>query len=77
MPHRPAKRAAPPSSILFPNDQDTGIGPRSYGDQTEELVVAIDIGTTFSAVSFCILRPGCPGAPQLEMVRRLCFQFPI
>ncbi|EKM76381.1 hypothetical protein AGABI1DRAFT_108909 [Agaricus bisporus var. burnettii JB137-S8] len=68
MPHRPAKRAAPPSSILFPNDQDTGIGPRSYGDQTEELVVAIDIGTTFSAVSFCILRPGCPGAPQLEMV---------
>jgi molecular chaperone DnaK (HSP70) len=29
-----------------------------YEGETRKLVVSIDIGTTFSAASFCILQPG-------------------
>jgi hypothetical protein len=29
-----------------------------YAGIEEKLNVAIDVGTTFSAVSFCVLRPG-------------------
>jgi hypothetical protein len=29
-----------------------------YAGAEQKLVVAIDVGTTFSAVSFCVLRPG-------------------
>jgi molecular chaperone DnaK (HSP70) len=31
---------------------------RLYEGETSKLVVSIDIGTTFSAASFCILQPG-------------------
>jgi hypothetical protein len=29
-----------------------------YSGETRKLVVAIDVGTTFTAASFCILEPG-------------------
>lgn len=38
-----------------------------YKGKTRQLVVAIDIGTTFTAASFCILQPGFP--PKFEEVR--------
>jgi hypothetical protein len=70
MPRRRAKRPAPPPSILLPSDSN-GIKPKRYEGEKEKLVVAIDIGTTFSAVSYCILRPKCN--PQLETVSHLSY----
>jgi hypothetical protein len=35
---------------------------------TKKLVVSIDIGTTYTAASFCVLQPGV--VPKFEEVRR-------
>jgi molecular chaperone DnaK (HSP70) len=42
---------------------------KRYTGEDRKLVVAIDIGTTFSAVSLSILQPG--EVPQFEQVRHL------
>ena len=42
-------------------------GRQPYKGISRRLVVSIDIGTTFTAASFCILQPGTP--PKFEEVR--------
>jgi molecular chaperone DnaK (HSP70) len=40
----------------------------SYSGSTKRLIIAIDVGTTFSAASFCVLQPN--KVPKFEEVLR-------
>ncbi|TFK72406.1 hypothetical protein BDN72DRAFT_957282 [Pluteus cervinus] len=43
-----------------------------YGGRTRKLVVALDVGTTFSGVSYCLLDPG--QVPEIKGVTRFPYQ---
>lgn len=47
---------------------------KPYAGLTRQLVLAFDIGTTFSGISFCILQPGEVPQPQ-GVMKYLCSLF--
>lgn len=61
------KRPAPEPMLVTSNLFGEGRRLKPFGGDTPKLVLSIDIGTTFSAASFCILKPRTP--PNLEIVR--------
>jgi hypothetical protein len=67
-PLRSSSRLRPPPfrQVLASPMSESKRGP--YAGDTKKLLVAVDIGTTFTAVSFSILEPGEP--PQFHEVRR-------
>ena len=44
------------------------LNPKPYDGETLQLVVGIDVGTTYSGVSYAILRPG--EVPTVQAVTR-------
>ncbi|KAJ3570744.1 hypothetical protein NP233_g4202 [Leucocoprinus birnbaumii] len=71
MPSKERRRGRPrsaPEPGLLATSKPFGEGRRlqKFNGKEEKLVLSIDIGTTFSAASYCVLQPG--RVPNLEMI---------
>ena len=65
-----------PASNRFPlnRGQAMSLKRKPYTGSTRQLVLAFDVGTTYSGISYCILQPGEIPEPR-GVTRSLCCRF--